>query len=107
MKISKKALRQLVKLMSPKSDNSAWIIGSKYFIRTVTMSQVGEVVAVTKQEIVLKNASWIANTGRFSDTLKSGDFSEIEPFPQGKVIVGRGAIIDAVEVIFELPSVQV
>jgi hypothetical protein len=45
----------------------------------------------------LKDAAWISDTGRFSDALKNAEFSEVEPFPDGQVIVGRGAIVDACE----------
>lgn len=70
-------------------------IGAAYLIRTVTMIDTGRVVAVTPTEVVLKDAAWIADTGRFAEALKSCNFSEIEPFPYGRVIVGRMAIVDA------------
>lgn len=79
-------------------NESPWKIGRNYLIRTVTMIDTGKLVQVTDQELVLENAAWIADTGRFADTLKTGTFNEVEPFPEGKVIVGRGAIIDAVEI---------
>ncbi|MUO84022.1 hypothetical protein [Agrobacterium vitis] len=84
---------------------SAFEIGGNYLIRTVTMIDTGRVVAVNEQEIVLEDAAWIADTGRFATALKTGDFSEVEPFPSGQVIIGRGAIIDAVK-IPSLPSTQ-
>ena len=80
------------------SDNSAWEIGKIYLIRTVTMIDTGRLVAVTPTELVLEDAAWIADTGRFSDALKSLEFNEVEPFPDGLVIVGRGAVIDAVQI---------
>jgi hypothetical protein len=73
-------------------------IGKAYLIRTVTMIQTGRVVEVGPQEIVLEEAAWIPDTGRFSSALKSLNFSEVEPFPDGRVIVGRGSVIDAVEI---------
>ncbi len=80
------------------SDNSAWEIGKVYLIRTVTMIDTGVLVAVTDQELVLEDAAWIADTGRFSDAIKSASFSEVEPFPDGRVIIGRGAVVDAVQI---------
>ena len=77
---------------------TAWEIGECYLIRTVTMIDTGRLLEVTPHEIVLTDAAWIADTGRFSAALKSMDFNEIEPFPDGKVIVGRGAIIDAIKI---------
>ena len=74
-------------------------IGGNYFIRTVTHHQTGKLVAVTPTELVLENAAWIADDGRLTDSLKTGNFSEVEMFPVGsKVIVGRGSIIDALEI---------
>lgn len=79
-------------------DNSAWEIGKIYLIRTVTMIDTGRLVAVTPQELVLEDAAWIADTGRFSDAVAKAEFGEVEPFPDGRVVLGRGAIIDAVQI---------
>ena len=79
-------------------DDSAWEIGKNYLIRTVTMIDTGRLVAVTGQELVLEEAAWVADTGRWMQALESVSFLEVEPFPAGRVIVGRGSIIDAVEV---------
>lgn len=84
---------------------SPWVIGAPYLIRTVTHIQTGRVVMVTPQEIVLEEAAWIADTGRFADAIKKAEFNEVEPFPSGQVIVGRGAVIDAVQ-IQKLPREQ-
>lgn len=73
-------------------------IGKHYLIRTVTMIDTGTVKAVYPNEIVLTDAAWIADTGRFSDAVRKAEFSEVEPFPDGEVIIGRGSIIDAVQV---------
>lgn len=81
-----------------KAEESPFEIGAAYLIRTVTMIDTGRVVRVTPTEIVLEEAAWIADTGRFSDALKKLSFKEIEPFPDGEVIIGRGAIIDACRV---------
>jgi len=78
--------------------SSPWQIGKVYLIRTVTFIQTGRLVAVTDHELVLEDAAWIADTGRFSDALKSAEFGEVEPFPDGIVIVGRGGLIDAVQI---------
>lgn len=78
-------------------DNS-WEIGKIYLIRTVTMIDTGKLVAVGEHELVLEDAAWIADTGRFADAVKKAEFNEVEPFPAGRVIIGRGAVIDAVEI---------
>ena len=92
-------IKSLSSLFSCKQeDTSAFEIGENYLIRTVTMIDTGRVVAVNQQEIVLEDAAWIADTGRFADALERASFGEVEPFPSGKVILGRGAIIDAVKI---------
>lgn len=80
----------------PRGDIFPWVIGKNYLIRTVTMHHIGKLEAVTKQELVLSGASWVADSGRFHDALKEGKLDEVEPFVHD-VIVGRGALIDATE----------
>lgn len=101
--ISDITIGQLSQLLStPLRDNlrtpsqSVWELGKVYLIRTVTMIDTGILVAVTPKELVLEQAAWIADTGRFSDALRLAEFSEVEPFPDGRVIIGRGSIVDAV-----------
>ena len=77
-------------------------IGKCYFIRTVTLYQVGRVVAVSGQFVKLEDASWIADTGRFSAALKSGEFSEIEPV--GTSYINLSSIIDAFPFNHKLPT---
>ena len=102
MNINELTIGQVKELagMFPKcAQDHPWVIGKAYLIRTVTMIQTGRLVAVTPQELVLEDAAWIADTGRFADALKTGKFNEVEPFPDGQVIVGRGAVIDAVQIV--------
>ena len=80
-----------------------WKIGANYLIRTATMIDAGKIVAVTEHELVLEDASWIADTGRFGKALETSSFNEVEMFPTGQVIVGRGSLIDAVQ-ISQLPT---
>jgi hypothetical protein len=83
----------------PKSDDSHWEISKPYFIRTATYHLTGRLVKVTPIELVLEDAAWIADSGRFTQAVSSGDFSEVEPFPTGmQVIVNRTAVIDAVKI---------
>lgn len=79
-------------------DPGPWEVGKIYLIRTVTMIDTGRLVAVGPQELVLEDAAWIADTGRFADALRKAEFGEVEPFPDGRVIVGRGSVIDAVQI---------
>lgn len=71
-------------------------IGKMYFIRTVTMNVCGRLKSVCEKELVLEDAAWVPDSGRFADALTDPDvLAEVEPFPDGQVIVGRGAIVDA------------
>jgi hypothetical protein len=70
--------------------------GQKVFIRTVTNYFTGRVVAQSEVDprfLELEDAAWIAETGRFAEALESGEFSEVEPYPEG-VLVAIGGIID-------------
>ena len=81
-------------------------VGANYFIRTVTHHYTGKLVEVFPQELVLEGACWIADDGRFADALKTGEFSEVEPFASDQVVIGRGAIIDACILATSLPASQ-
>lgn len=96
-------IKEIQSLIGVAHQEHGYKIGANYLIRTVTMIQTGRLVAVTQQELVLEDAAWIADTGRFSEALEKGSFSEVEPFPDGRVIVGRGAVIDATEIKFKIP----
>ena len=98
-----KAKRKSVKKVSKES---IWQIGKAYFIRTVTMHLIGELSVITDKELVLKKASWIADSGRFHDALKTGKLSEVEPFIND-VIVNRESIIDATLWSHEIPTCQI
>ena len=96
-------LRELLALVrddeAQASDGGPWKIGTAYFIRTVTYFVTGRLQAVYANELVLTEAAWIADTGRFHDALKDEKFSEVEPFPADRsVIIGRNTVIDAVEI---------
>jgi hypothetical protein len=102
--------KELASLLGSKAEGwHPFELGKSYLIRTVTHIALGRVKAVGNQELVLEDASWIADTDRFHDALKSGvdtlSKSEIEPFVND-VIVGRGSIIDATEYTHELPRKQ-
>ena len=82
-----------------------WQIGKKYFVRTVTYHCVGELVEISDNELVFTQASWVADSGRWNNALKTGELSEIEPFIM-PVMVARGCIVDATEWTHDLPMVQ-
>ena len=100
MKLSMQDLRQLLR---PTDNSHSLKIGQRYFVRTVTHYYTGELTAVTDADIVLEHAAWIADTGRFSAALETGELSEVEPFPN-EVIVSRSAIVDVSEWNHDLPN---
>lgn len=106
-------IKELMGMFSPKTTNnivekssgSFFKTGEKYFIRTVTMYYTGRLIDQNENELLLENVAWIADTGRFSDALKSGRFDEVEPYPQNtKVIIPIGCILDASIFEKELPN---
>lgn len=58
------------------------LVGKKLFIRTVTYHYTGKVESIIGNVIELSNASWIADSGRFSDAINEGELDEIEPIGQ-------------------------
>ena len=91
--------------VSSATDASAWEIGKTYLIRTVTMIDTGRLVAVTNQELILEDAAWIADDGRFANALEAGTFSEVEPYP-GACLISIGAVLDLSEWLHGLPRTQ-
>ena len=100
-----KEIKNIQSLLKGNGDTHPYKIGEKYFIRTVTLFYTGKLIKVTAKEIVLENAAWIADTGRFMDAIKTGNLNEVEPF-QDDVIIGRGAIVDATVWKHALPREQ-
>ena len=107
MNISEMTIGQFQELQNlfkkEETSKGPWVIGTHYVIRTVTMIQTGTLKAVYPNELVLSNAVWVADTGRFHDFLKDPNkLSEAEPFTKD-VIVGRNSIIDSQEIpLFEI-----
>jgi len=94
-------LEDLRELLGAKKTHS-YEVGKCYFIRGVTLYYTGRLVSVTDEDIVLEDAAWVADSGRFSTALKTGELSEVEPFIS-PVIVPRTSICDVTEWPHELP----
>ena len=92
---------------APRPQSHSLVVGQNVLIRTVTLHYTGKILAITDTDIVLGDAAWIANTGRFADALKTGLASdaEVEPFPS-TVVVMRGVIVDCCAWTHELPRTQ-
>jgi hypothetical protein len=90
--------KQLAKLLGGAGNHDdPWVVGKKYLVRTCTMIQLGELTGVYEQELTMRKVSWIADTGRFHDAISKGPSALNEVEPMGNCIIGRGAIVDAVE----------
>lgn len=63
-------------------------IGKSYFFRTVTYHLTGRVKAVVGKFLVLEDAAWIADSGRFSDFVKGSPTEGLEVEPIGNVEFG-------------------
>ena len=100
-------LIKLVNTLENKEKNviGFWEIGKSYFIRTVTMHLIGKLKNLTNKELLLENAVWVADSGRFHDALKTGSLSEVEPFVTN-VILNRECIVDSCEWIHKIPTEQ-
>lgn len=68
-------------------------IGKAYLIRTVTYHQVGILKDIVGDFLIFKDASWVADSGRFSDCLSKGSFNEVEYV--GPMMINKTAIVDA------------
>lgn len=80
-------------------------IGGKYFIRTVTYFATGEVEQIKGDFLVLKDAAWVADTGRFREAIMTGVLNEVEPV-EVQMFVNMASITDAFEWVHDLPRKQ-
>ena len=68
------------------------LVGGAYFFRTVTYHLVGRVVATFGTFLKLEDASWVADSGRFMNCIKSGTINEVEPV--GTAFVNINTVTD-------------
>jgi hypothetical protein len=80
-------------------------VGKNVFVRTVTYHYTGRLTTLTPDMLVLDDAAWIADSGRWAGALKTGELSEVEPYP-GRCLVARAAIVDVSEWGLILPREQ-
>lgn len=104
--MSIKEVLQLANSFGVKPDDTAFEKGKQYLIRTVTMYYTGRIKKITSKELVLEDAAWICDTGRFHDCLKEGKFNEVEPYIDD-VIIPRDTIVDATIWAHKLPMKQI
>jgi hypothetical protein len=82
------------------------LIGEKVFFRTVTYHIVGKIEKIIGNVYQLSKASWIADSGRFSDAIKNGFGSSAEIEPLGEWFVNINAVTDFGEWKHDLPTKQ-
>lgn len=80
------------------------LVGKKLFIRTVTYHMVGKVTKRMGAFIQLDDASWVADSGRFSNAIKDGSLDEVEPV--GIAWVNLSSVIDFFPWRHKLPTEQ-
>ena len=99
--------RELTQIFSRQSANELpFVVRKPYFIRTITHHYTGRLEKIIGKFLVLREAAWIADDGRFSNALGSGEFEEVEPYPDVQVFLNTETILDAIEFEHELPKVQ-
>ncbi len=80
------------------------LVGSKFYFRTVTYHLVGEVKKIVGRFAFLKNASWVADSGRFMQAIKDGTLNEVEPV--GDAFVNLDSVTDFFPIKWKLPTEQ-
>jgi len=79
-------------------------VGESYFIRTVTFHLTGRIKEIIGKFLVLEDASWIPDSGTFSNAIKEGKLDEVEPVDEA--IVNTDSITDAFSWKHKLPDKQ-
>ena len=100
--LASQLLEQLGGTQEP-TDLDEWV-AKKWLIRTVTNYLTGMVVKRSGSFLVMKDAAWVADTGRFMQALKDGTLVDVEPV--GDVVVNLSAIVDAFPWKHALPKSQ-
>ncbi len=80
------------------------LIGRSFFFRTVTYHLVGKVVKRFGNFFQLKDASWVADSGRFMQAIKDGLLNEVEPV--GIAYINIESVTDFFEWKHKLPDEQ-
>lgn len=101
-------LEEVKKLIEEKKDysyeNLDDLIGKSFFFRTVTYHLVGKIEKRVGKFFQLSDASWVADSGRFMQTIKDGTLDEVEPV--GVALVNIDSITDMFPWTHKLPKEQ-
>lgn len=96
---------EMVKAVLLRDDSGPFIVGEPIFIRTVTYHLTGRIIAIKDGFLVLEDAAWIADDGRFMQAINNGELSEVEPV-NVVVRLNIDSIVDAYHWAHPLPSQQ-
>jgi len=101
-------LIELLKLTGNEEYNNSipFEIKSSYFFRTVTYHIVGTVKSVSGKFLVLEDAAWVADSGRFQQAINGGKLDEVEPV-KVETYLNIDSITDAFEWKHKLPLKQI
>jgi len=80
-------------------------VGDAYIVRTVTFHYTGRLKAMWDGWLVLTDAAWVADSGRWADALAKGTLNEVEPYVS-EVCINRAAIVDVTAWTHDLPRAQ-
>lgn len=84
-------------------ENEFLLLGKHYFIRTFSYHYIGKLVAINENNLILEDASWVADSGRFGEALATGTLDETEKYVND-VVLFRNSLLDATEWEHELPK---
>jgi hypothetical protein len=105
LEISKIKKQKGIKTITSEGIEIPFEIGGKYLFRTVTYFATGEVESIKGNFLVLKDAAWVADTGRFREAIMTGVLSEVEPV-EVPMYVNINTITDAFVWSHNLPREQ-
>lgn len=104
VEISDEQYQSLLDEAAKELNNYQDMVGEKYFFRTVTYHTIGEVKKIVGRFAYLKNASWIADSGRFMGAIKDGTLNEVEPV--GECFINLDTVVDFFPWKHKLPTEQ-
>jgi hypothetical protein len=85
------------------TDPLAEYLGSNVIVRSVTHYYTGKLMGYDDKWLVLHDAAWVPDTGRWAEALATGKVTEVEPYPR-ECLVGVGGVIDISPWTHDLPQ---
>ena len=79
------------------------LIGKNVIIRTVTYHYIGHLESIGDGWMHLSDAAWLADSGRWSKALETGNVKEVELYG-GPCHINASAVVDVSEWRHELPK---